>query len=251
MVKESLHGAQRPDERHRHFAAERFDDAAMAQVRVQEIRAAGGVPLVQPAVSGRLMAFTSVVDRSGAMLARVQQVADRTYPLGAGLSARAHTVAIDEELSRSVSRLLAELAWRGLSELQFMVEGNARPVLLDFNGRFYGSLSLALAAGVNLPDVWARAALGQPEGAGGGDAVPGVRYQWLTGDLKAVRESQASGLRELAGCLWHARHVHASSWRRDDPGPAIVEASSLLGQSVRVVARRVAHKQERPIASPR
>src|SRR5204862_2358158 len=129
-------------------------------------------------VGGRLMAFTSVVDGERRMVARVQQEAERTYPRGLGCSARAHTVPVDEDLAARVARLLAKLDWSGLSELQFIVPEQGEPLLIDFNGRFYGSMSLALAAGANLPAVWAAVATGRPVGGLAGAAVPGVRYQW-------------------------------------------------------------------------
>src|SRR5438067_2762 len=127
-------------------------DAAEVQRRLEEVVAVGAEPLVQPVVQGTLMAFTSIIDSDGRTLARIQQVAERTWPRGLGCSVRAHTVAVDEELAARAAALLRELGWQGLSELQFLVpDGGGEPQLIDFNGRFYGSMPLAIGAGVNLP----------------------------------------------------------------------------------------------------
>ena len=186
-------------------------------------------PLVQPVVQGRLMAFTSVVDAEGRMLARVQQVAERTWPQGLGCSVRARTVGVDEELAGKVGALLRKLGWQGLSELQFLVPEGDEPQLIDFNGRFYGSMSLAIGAGVNLPDVWARSVTGRdtPEPH---DAAAGVRYQWLEGDLRAAREDTRGPVRDLFDCLRYARGARHSVSSLRDPGPFVYAFRALLAE---------------------
>ena len=163
------------------------------------------------------------------MLARVQQVAERTWPQGLGCSVRARTVAVDEEVARKVGALLQELGWQGLSELQFLVPDGGEPQLIDFNGRFYGSMSLAIGAGVNLPDVWARSVTGRdtPEPR---DAAPGVRYQWLEGDLRAAREDSRGPLRDLFDCLRYAAGARHSVSSLRDPGPFVYAFRALLAE---------------------
>jgi hypothetical protein len=94
--------------------------------------------------------------------------------------------------------LLDALDWHGLAELQFIVEDEI-PRLIDLNGRFYGSLSLAVAAGANLPAIWAGLAIDDVP-ATPVRARPGVRYQWGSADLRrAVRERRGGLVRDLAG----------------------------------------------------
>jgi predicted ATP-grasp superfamily ATP-dependent carboligase len=228
IVKENLHGTISPSGDFKHVAVESFADLAAAERRVLEIRASGLEPLVQPLIDGDLIAFTSVVNERGEMLARVQQVAERTYPRRAGLSARARTMPVDESLAEVVGSLLRSLGWFGLNQLQFIAPAGAPPMLLDFNGRFYGSLSLALAAGVNLPDTWGRIAIGHTV-YGRRDARRDVRYQWLEGDLKAVREGPAGTLRGVLGCISYAWRSNASIWSLADPLPGALAVSSSIG----------------------
>ncbi|MGN6373389.1 MAG: carboxylate--amine ligase [Solirubrobacteraceae bacterium] len=228
VVKESQHGTRADDERLSHVAPQRFEDPLAAEARVREIHAGGGTALVQPVIEGRLTAFSCVVDGQGEMLGRVQQVAERTYPLDAGSSARARTTPIDERLAERVGALLRELGWFGLVELQFLTAEDGGHTLLDFNGRFYGSLALALAAGVNLPDLWARAALGLPLPSRR-DARAGVRYQWLEGDLKAARERSRGALAGVADCVRYALLSKASIWSPADPYPGLRAAGAVLG----------------------
>lgn len=238
MVKERVHTPASGSLNH--LASQAFADPHSVERRVRQIRAAGSVPLVQPLVEGRLIAFTSVVDAAGLMVARVQQVAERTYPRDAGLSVRAQTVPVDEQLSEQVNLLLRELGWFGLSELQFILPDGGAPVLIDFNGRFYGSLALALAAGVNLPDTWARIATGRAP-LEGGDARSGVRYQWLEGDLRAARERSHGPLRDATECIRYAMGARPSIWSATDPLPGVLTAGRLLKQSVRLVVAADGH----------
>ncbi len=236
IVKESLHGTLDTTGHISHLAPASFTDPTAAEQRIEEIRATGGMPILQPFITGRLMAFSSVVDGNGQMLARVQQVAERTYPREAGLSVRARTIAIDEQLAELVARLLSRLGWFGLSELQFILPTAGPPVLLDFNGRFYGSLALALAAEVNLPDIWARIATGR-DPSQAGDARPGVRYQWLEGDLRAARERSRGPLRDACGCVRYAIGANGSIWSASDPLPGLLAAGTVLSQAARLAAK--------------
>jgi hypothetical protein len=62
---------------------------------------------------------------------------------------------------------------------------NTAPFFMEINGRFWGSLSLSIAAGVDMPGLWVSTLLGH-------DAVTATGYQtdvvvrWLMGDLKRV-----------------------------------------------------------------
>ena len=233
IVKERLHGTPAADGSLTHVNPFVSSDRAALAEYADAARAAGAEPIFQPVIAGRLMAFSSVVDRDGRMRARAQQIADRTYPRDFGLSARARTLAIDEDLSERVEALLERIGWTGLSQLQFLV--GDEPILIDFNGRFYGSLSLAVAAGANLPDIWARLATGRDVPARV-DARPGVRYQWLEGDLRAVRES-SGGIGEIVGSLAYATRAHHSVWSAGDPLPAAGIAGGLARDALRKVRR--------------
>jgi predicted ATP-grasp superfamily ATP-dependent carboligase len=239
VVKERLHGTVSAGGMLTHLQPFRSADPAEIDRRAVEITAAGGTPLIQEMVAGRLMAFTSIVDEQGRMVSRVQQEAERTYPQGLGCSVRAHTVPVDEDLAARVARLLEKLGWSGLSELQFIVPEQGEPLLIDFNGRFYGSMSLALAAGANLPAVWAEIAIGAPIDALAGDAAPGVRYQWFEGDLRAAREHPRALVLDVADCLRYALGVRHRIRNATDPVPGLRTAASLIGRAARKVARAV------------
>lgn len=220
MVKARMHhavGESRGSGRQLTTVAADRDEALRAG---EQIRATGGTPIIQEIVSGRLLAYTTVTDQAGECVASVTQVASRTWPLAAGVSARAVTIAEDPALTRRVLGLLRELEWNGLAQLQFLTGEDGEPRLIDLNARFYGSLALALASGVNLPAAWAATALGDPHPAGLRGRA-GVRYQWLEGDLRGAAASRGGLVRGLAGCALFSRGATPSIWDWRDPAPAL------------------------------
>jgi predicted ATP-grasp superfamily ATP-dependent carboligase len=195
--------------------------------RVAEIRAVGGDPQVQVFHTGTLTAYAAVRGQCGdGVVADSWQRAARIWPPDAGASCRAETVAADEALTARAQALLAELDWFGLAELQFLVGADGIPRLIDLNGRFYGSLSLAVAAGANLPAVWADLAVGRRPPARV-RAAPGVRYQWGIADLRrAVRERRGGLLQDLASTAAYGLRARQSVLSSADPGPTLAR---LLG----------------------
>lgn len=217
----------------RRFEATVVDDAREAAEAADAIRLGDGVPLLQNRIAGRLMAFNVVIDEAGDPIAHVAQIADRTWPVGAGVSARASTVECDPAVRDGALRVLRELDWRGLAQLQFIVEPDGRAHLVDLNARFYGSLALALGSGVNLTAIWAGSAIGDPP-TSPARARLGVRYQWLEGDIRAGLAQGRGPVRSIVECLRFARGATHTVWNRRDPGPIV---ASLLGVAIRAVRR--------------
>jgi predicted ATP-grasp superfamily ATP-dependent carboligase len=210
-----------------------FSDLGQAATRIAEVTGAGGEPVVQERVRGQLMAYVIVADRESRIVARVQQEARTIWPLNAGMSARAETVSVDEVLAAKVAKLVQELGWFGLAQLQFVVPKDGVPVLIDFNGRLYGSLALAVAAGVNLPEIWGCVATDRPLPRTR-EALAGVRYQWEEGDFRRARAERRGGLARDAGGSFHYFQGAAHSiWSADDPVPALRVLQSVIGASLR------------------
>ena len=232
IVKPRIHASFEARHQHAHLepvlAGSRDEAQEAAAWMVRE----GGRPLFQERVRGSLMAWSGVLDRDGRLLGCVQQEAERIWPSDVGISVRARTVPLDPALSDGCVSLLRGLNWFGLAELQFIRPEDGRgPMLIDLNGRFYGSLALALAAGVNLPAAWGGVALGA-EVAAEPAARVGVRYQWLEGDLRrAYRERRHGRLRDLASTALYALRAKHSVWQVTDPRPGARYAAELAGRA--------------------
>lgn len=243
VVKPRLHWTPDPREDASWLAATVVHDPAEIAAHVARITGAGHAALLQEAIAGRLTAVITLTDRDGTVVARMQQQAQRTYPAD-GISARAVTVPVDPVLAERVDALLADLEWFGLAQLQFLSPAPGEYRLIDFNGRFYGSLALAVGAGLNLPAAWGAMALGlHPPPLR--SAVVGQRYVWLGGDLRRAWSERRGGLAaDLLGTLSAARGATNSIASRHDPVPALVLPLAIAdGQRARLVGgtrRRVA-----------
>lgn len=186
---------------------------------VAEIRRHGGRPLLQEVIRGDLMAYSFVADRDSSIVAAVQQHDLHRWPLNVGVSARAQAVPADAELAAGVARLVLELGWFGMAQLQFLRGPGHSPALIDWNARPYASLPLAIAAGVNLPSIWARLATGRSLGP----TVPpraGVTFQWFPGDIRAS-VAERGRARGAFDAVRTALGASQSIWRLQDPWPAM------------------------------
>lgn len=208
-----------PGQQHEHrVEARRYASAAAAAERVGLLEQAGLRAVLQEPVDGQLGALIGLV-HEGRLLGRVQQVSPRLWPTPSGVSARAVTVPLDSSLVERVEQLLAQIGWSGLVEVQFLRAPGREPAVIDINGRFYGSMALANAAGPNLADAWGRQALGEPLPALF-DAPPGHRFVWGAGDLRRATVERRGGLlRDVASTVAALPGATTSVWDRHDPGP--------------------------------
>lgn len=208
-----------PGQSHRErMEAKVYPTSTAALPRVRLLRASGFEPVLQEPVDGRLGALIGLM-HEGRLLGRVQQETDGLWPTPSGVSSRARTVPVDEGLAECATRLLNNLGWSGLVELQFLWDSHGVPHLIDLNGRFYGSMALADAAGAKFIDGWACQALGRPLPPLK-DGRPGVRFVWGAGDRRrAVSERRGGLARDVVSTLRQMPGATRSVWRRDDPGP--------------------------------
>lgn len=231
VVKPRLHWTPGGKGTTRHLPVARCTTPQQVRAVAARITDGGGEALYQQAVEGTLMAVTVVTDQNARPLAAMHQ---RTTQLSLrDKSARAQTIAVEPRLQHAVERLLDALGWQGLANLQFLQPAGGPAQLIDFNGRFYGSQALSLAAGLNLPVVWARAAVGLPA-LPARDAQVGVRFQALEEDLRRARCQRRGGLlADLVTTLSCApRSVHVT-WSATDPAPAAATAARIAQQVLR------------------
>jgi predicted ATP-grasp superfamily ATP-dependent carboligase len=84
-------------------------------------------------------------------------------PPSGGISVRCESVAADSGLLDRAELLLTRLGWEGVAMVECKRDRETgRTCLMEINGRFWGSLQLAVDAGVDFPVLLVRAALGEP-----------------------------------------------------------------------------------------
>lgn len=119
----------------------------------------------------------------GAVLAAFSHRRIREKPPAGGVSVYRESIALDPNLlARSVA-LLESLSWQGVAMVEYKVEESTGiPYLMEINGRFWGSLQLAVDAGVDFPLLLVRCALGERV-APITSYRTDVRSRWWWGDV--------------------------------------------------------------------
>jgi predicted ATP-grasp superfamily ATP-dependent carboligase len=179
----------------------------------------------------------------GRTLARFAHRRLREKPPAGGVSVVRESIAMDPAVLDACEKLLDRLDWQGVA----MIEGKrdlstGRWCVIEVNGRFWGSLQLAIDAGVDFPSIVARAVLDGPP-----EPIPrwrsGVRLRWEWGDMdhlliRMVRSRarlhlppNAPGrLGVIAGFFAHIPgRDRVEVFRWSDPMPFVIESLDRLG----------------------
>jgi predicted ATP-grasp superfamily ATP-dependent carboligase len=201
---------------------------------LQKIPASAYPVLAQQRIEGPGFAI-SVLVWKGELLAAFAHRRIREKPPSGGVSVLRESIPLDEELLAKSLALLAELAWEGVAMVEFKLDRRTGiPYLMEINGRLWGSLQLAIDAGVDFPSLLVSAALG-----GNPEAVvqypPDVRSRWEWGDVDHLLASMFRSRASLSLPASSQRHLRLHSvtqflrsfasddvpevFRRDDPRP--------------------------------
>jgi predicted ATP-grasp superfamily ATP-dependent carboligase len=218
--------------------------AAELAEAVRDVRELFPCPLVQEHIDGDGRGIFVLVNR-GRLRAAFAHRRIREKPPSGGVSVLSESVPLDPRLLEHAERLLEALKWHGVAMLEFKRDArDGVSKLLEINGRFWGSLQLAVDSGVDFPYLLYRMALD-------GDIEPvftyrvGLRLRWWLGDLDwlllRLRDNShpTRRLEAIAEFLRPAGHMARSEvYRRDDPAPAMTELSQYLGAVFRAAAGR-------------
>jgi predicted ATP-grasp superfamily ATP-dependent carboligase len=107
----------------------------------------------------------------------------REKPPSGGVSVLRESIPVHPQMRDYAVSLLSALGWHGVAMVEFKLDvRDGKPKLMEINPRFWGSLQLAIDAGVDFPKLLYDLELD-------GDVEPvtgytvGVRSRWLLGDL--------------------------------------------------------------------
>ncbi len=200
------------------------------------------LPMIQEYVLGTGYGVEVLMDRSEPKAVFMHKRL-REYPITGGASTLRESVRNDEVIDLGI-RILKGLDWHGVAMVEFRGdEGLREPKLMEVNGRFWGSLPLAISSGVDFPYLLCMMMLNEDVGHHFNYRV-GVKQRWLfPGDLLwllSSLRSRPNRLRALKGFVASFR-VPDDTFSLDDPLPmfgdfgAIVEALK-TGSSLRYPA---------------
>ena len=147
----------------------------------------------------------------------------RERPPWGGVSVLAESVALSPRAREYATTLLDELGWRGVAMVEFKVdERDGLPKLMEINGRFWGSLQLAIDAGVDFPNILVRSAMGEAFGPQPPYRT-GVRNRWFWGDVDSLittlfsEPKVAGGASGSLAAIWRFMEVRSPDLYYDNP----------------------------------
>jgi predicted ATP-grasp superfamily ATP-dependent carboligase len=174
-----------------------------------------------------------LVIHNGECLAAFQHRRLKELPYGGGVAVMAVAEAVDPVLLRHSTRLLQALNWNGIAMVEFRVDpATGAAVLMEVNGRIWGSISLPVLAGMDFPLYQWQLLQGEAPTIPAQYAV-GMQWRWTAGYLTRFNGLLVAKLQgRISPSLWaefrewfvdFTSGTRDSLWTLRDPLPAIYE----------------------------
>lgn len=207
-----------------------------------EYRQGENWPLIQGFVSGRGKGVFALCDDGKVIAWFAHERLRDTRPTGSSSSLR-RSIRLEDRLREPAEKLLTALRWHGPAMVEFKDDGVNPPCLMEVNGRFWGSLQLAIDSGVDFPNLWVSLLKGEsPKPVF--DYVEGVTLRWIWGDIKrfffimrgapagypSPFPSVGQGIKELFGR--QPKGTRLEIWRGGDLLPGVAEMAAGLREFI-------------------
>ena len=168
----------------------------------------------------------------------------REKPPSGGVSVLRESIPLDKVLTDPALRLLQRANWHGVAMVEFKEDQSSRvPLLMEVNGRFWGSLQLAIDAGIDFPWLLLQMAKGQHVSVPENSYRCGVKSRWLLGDLdhllmRLFKSEATLKLPPGSSSRWRCLLDFAGFANRDtfyeierfnDMGPVVYELKQYVG----------------------
>jgi len=172
----------------------------------------------------------------------------REFPISGGPSTARVSVK-NHSMEKDAEKLLKELNWHGVAMVEFKLDQrNNKPVLMEINPRFWGSLNQAIRSGVDFPYLLYQMAVE-------GDVKPvfnyktGVKTRWFLGDARGMIDyilKSENRFEMLVDFLNFAgKDVYYDDISIEDPLPFIIEMIIPITQFIKTGKLTFIPKEER------
>ena len=122
----------------------------------------------------------------GRLVAQFSHRRLREKPPSGGVSVLCESAPVPPDALRHAQVLLNALQWDGVAMVEFKMDSADQTLkLMEINGRFWGSLQLAIDAGVDFPSLLIQTLADDPMPLLDTYRI-GVRSRWLIGDIDAL-----------------------------------------------------------------
>jgi predicted ATP-grasp superfamily ATP-dependent carboligase len=185
-------------------------------------------PLIQERLplEGEAFGCSALLDKGSQVKALFVHRRLREYPITGGPSTLRESVR-HPQIEELGIRLLQSLKWHGVAMVEFKVDPrDNEPKLMELNPRFWGSLALAIHAGVDFPYLLYRMAMGE-EFEPVVDYTVGVQCRWLLpGDILHFLQNPQRF--HLKPSFFQFRGIPDDILSGDDPLPIVGAFLTLL-----------------------
>jgi predicted ATP-grasp superfamily ATP-dependent carboligase len=180
----------------------------------------------------------SVLAAEGTILVAFQHRREHEPLMGGGSTYRS-SMPVDPRLLEACEKLMAALAYTGVAMVEFKVDPHTqRWILIEVNGRFWGSLPLAIAAGADFPyylyELLVNGRRDFPTHYRTGVYCRNwsLDFSWTLDNLRANGSDPILMTKPLRRLLRDALRLvtlreHNDTLTRDDPVPGLVETRAL------------------------
>ena len=181
----------------------------------------------------------SVLMKRGEPVVMFQHRRVTELPYTGGVGVTAVSEPLDPVLAEQAITLLRALHWEGVAMVEFRKDFiSGRAVLMEVNGRYWGTVSLAVQAGVDFPLYeWQLAHSQTPSPPN--QYITGMKWRWLSGDLMRLHGllmdpspnhvPRPSRWKEAWRFLLDSRpSIRSALWSIADPQPEISEMHRTL-----------------------
>jgi len=238
-----------------HLSVEYAFDLSEVHSKVEGFLRYGDV-LLQEFVRGQGVGIELIASH-GEVLYAFQHLRLHEVPLTGGGSSLRTSVPIEPELLDASKKLISRLKWHGVAMVEFKWQADKRIcTLMEINGRFWGSLPLATAAGADFPAMlYELSTHGRifdwPE------AKSGVYCRKLSSDIawhesvwrreapNGMFEYPSAGsiLRDWLRIFLPRHHFDVQQW--SDPIPGFVDIKRILQSNTQRLTRLLAERSQR------
>ena len=186
--------------------------------------------MIQEKVEGQGQGVFVLYDH-GLLVASFAHKRLREKPPSGGVSVLCQSQTPSKTILESAKLLFDAVKFHGVAMAEFKVSPEGVPYLMEINARFWGSLQLAIDAGVNFPVMLHELTMGRP--------IAPIKIfntknkvRWFLGDLDRLYIVLKSGLHtysfknkllEIMHFLLPSRHTRHEINRINDLGPGIYE----------------------------
>jgi predicted ATP-grasp superfamily ATP-dependent carboligase len=170
-------------------------------------------------------------------------------PPSGGVSVLSESIPLDDEMVESSRKLLSEVGWKGVAMVEFKRDNrDGRAKLMEINGRFWGSVQLAVSSGVDFPALCLDYYLGKKPTSLLADYHAGQKMKWSLGILdhliiRLKRRDSFQSLPPPPPTLWQVmgelvnfcdEHTSSDVYDIEDTKPFYNEVKSYFGNILRL-----------------